>query len=65
MWWYCGEEPNPTPCWSCFFDLLLIAFVIMVKGKDLSQRTLPLCLLLKGSAFVPDPVHLCMVRRKK
>ena len=41
------EKPIPTPCWNCFFDLLFIAFVIIIIQNGLPQRILPLPLTVK------------------
>ena len=43
----CREEPILTPCWNCFFDLLFVAFVIIIIHTDLPQRTLSLFLTVK------------------
>ena len=40
---YCRKKPILTACWKCFFDLILVAFVIIIHN-GLSQRILPLCL---------------------
>ena len=45
----CQEKPILTSCWNCFFDLLSIAFVIIIIQNGLPQRILP---------SQPDPVHL-------
>ena len=34
-------------CWNCFFDLLFIAFVIIIIQNGLPQGILPLCLTVK------------------
>ena len=47
----CKEKPILTPCWSYFFDLLFIAFVITIIYNSLPQRTLPLCLAVKLKCF--------------
>lgn len=52
-----------SPCWSCFFDLLSVAFASTVILNDLLKRTPPLCPL--KSAFVQNPVRLWMAGRKK
>ena len=51
------EKSILTPCWNCFFGLLLLSSVITIIHKRLPQRTLHLCLplILKS---------LCLVHRK-
>ena len=46
-----GRKPILTPCWNCSFDLLLVAFVIIIIQNGLPQRILPLCLTLKVPLF--------------
>ena len=38
------KKPLLTPRWNCFFDLLSVAFVIIITHTGLPQRILPLCL---------------------
>ena len=49
--YWCREKLILTPCWNCFFDLLPIAFVIIIIHNGLLQRTLPLCLTVKVPLF--------------
>ena len=49
------KKPILTPCWNCFFDLLFVAFVITII---IQNGIMPLCLTVKLSAFVQNPVHL-------
>ena len=54
MWWNLLQRGSQ--CWlhvgNCFFDLMFIAFVIIIKLNSLTQRTLPLCLTVNWNAFV-------------
>ena len=43
----CREKSVLTLYWNCFFDLLSIAFVIIIIPNGLPQRILPLCLTAK------------------
>ena len=49
------KKPVLTPCWNCFFDSLFVAFVITII---IQNGIMPLCLTVKLSAFVQNPVHL-------
>ena len=40
-----SEEPKVTPCWNCFFDLLVVAIVIIIEHNGLPQKTLPFSLI--------------------
>ena len=40
-WAWSREKPVLTPRWSCFVDLLSIAFVITIIPSGLSQKALP------------------------
>ena len=46
-WSCCREEPILTPFWNCFFDLLLIAFVIIIILNGLPKGPHPSAQLLK------------------
>lgn len=37
----CRKKKSPWPCWNYLFDLLSIAFVIIILPKGLLQRILP------------------------
>ena len=52
---YCRENPNLTPCWNCFFDLLFIAFLVIIIQNGLPQRILPLCLTIKLKCLCSEP----------
>ena len=52
---YCRENPNLTPCWNCFFDLLFIAFLVIIIQNGLPQRILPLCLTVKLKCLCLEP----------
>ena len=39
-----SEEPKVTPCWNCFFGLLVVAIVIIIIHHGLPQKTLPFSL---------------------
>ena len=41
-WVCCREGPILTLFWNSFFDLLFVAFVIMIMYKGLLQKTLSL-----------------------
>ena len=43
---------------NCFFDLFLIASVIIIIHNGLLKRTLTLCQAVKLKCFVQNPVHL-------
>ena len=64
----CREKPVLTTCWNCFFDLLLIAFIITVIHNGLPQRTLPLCLTVKLKCLWlahREIIWLCPVKRRE
>ena len=42
-----GRKPILTSGWNGFFDLLFVAFVIIIIQDELPQRILPLCLTFK------------------
>ena len=47
----CREANSNFVLDSCFFDFLFVSFVIIIHDS-LPQRTLPLCLTVRWSAFV-------------
>ena len=51
----CKEKGNSDSCWTCFFDLLFISFVITIIQNGLPQRILPLCLTVKLLCSEPCP----------
>ena len=53
------EESILTACWICFFDLLFIAFVIIIIHNGLPQGTLG----FSGGASGKEPA--CQCRRHK
>ena len=69
VWKYYREEL--IPCWICFFHfnlcfwLLLFTIRIMFIHNGLLQGNLTLCLNMKITAFVQDPVHLLMAIGRK
>ena len=44
-----------TPCWNFFFDLLLVASVIIILQNRLPQRVLPFCLAAKLKCLCSEP----------
>ena len=52
----CREEANSDSTLG-IFDLLSVAFVIMITQNSLPWRTLLLCLTVNQSAFVQNLVH--------
>ena len=60
----CREKPILTSRWSCSFDLLSFAFVVIIIQNGLPQRILPLCLTVKV-LWVQNPVHLYVAGKKK
>ena len=52
-----AQKPILT-CWNCFFDLLFVAFVIIIIQNGLPQRILPLRLTLRRRQWHPTPVLL-------
>ena len=51
----CREKPIPTSWWSCSFDLLSVAFVIIIIQNGLPQRILPVCLTVKLKWLCLEP----------
>ena len=49
------RKPILTPCWNCFFDLLFVAFVIIIIQYGLPQRILYLCLTVKLKSLCSGP----------
>ena len=47
----CRENPNL----NCFFDLLFIAFLVIIIQNGQSQRILPLCLTIKLKCLCSEP----------
>ena len=47
----CREKLILTPCRSCFFDLLFVAFVIIITYNGLPQIILSLCLTVQVPVF--------------
>ena len=47
------RKPILTPCWNCFFDLLLVDFVIIIIQNGLPQRICPSAFLLKCLCLEP------------
>ena len=53
----CREKPILTPPWNCFFDLLSIAFIIIITHNGLPQGFLPLCCsMYKSLPTLCDPM---------
>ena len=48
------KKPVLTPSWNCFFDLLFIAFIIIIQNV-LPQRILTLCLTAKLKHLCSEP----------
>ena len=59
---FAEKKPTLTPCWNCFFDLLLLLQSHRMAGPC---DSCPSARLLNWSAFVQNPVHLWMAGRKK
>ena len=57
------KKPILTPCWNYFFDLLFVAFVIIITQNGLPQRILPFCLTVKLQCLCSEP-SLPVYRRK-
>ena len=51
----CREKPILTSRWSCSFDLLSFAFVVIIIQNGLPQRILPLCLTIKLKCLCSEP----------
>ena len=49
------KKPILTPHWNSFFDLLFIAFVIIIIQNGLPQKILPLCLTVKLKCLCSVP----------
>ena len=60
---YCREKSILTLRWHCFFDLLFVAFVIIITQNGLPQRILPFCLTVKLQCLCSEP-SLPVYRRK-
>ena len=58
-----GRKPILNPWWNYFFDLLFIAFVIIIIQNDLPQRILPLCLIIKLKCLCSEPCPPVDVRK--
>ena len=51
----CCKKSILTPCWNYFFDLLSVAFVIIITHNGLPQRILPFCLTAKLTSLCLEP----------
>ena len=61
--WYCIARKNQF--WFCFFDLLLVAFVIKIIHNGPPQRILPLCLTFDLKSLCSDPCPSGDVRKEE
>ena len=62
---YCREKSILIPCCKCFFDLLSIAFVIIIIHNGLPQRILPFCLTSELKCLCPEPCPPADCRKKE
>ena len=64
--WRCPRGKSIlTPCWNGFFDLLSVAFVIIITHNGLPQRILPLCLTIKLKCLCSEPCPPVDGRKEK
>ena len=49
------KKPILAPCWDHFFDLLFIAFVIIIIQYDWPQKLLPLYQTVKLKCLCSEP----------
>ena len=63
---YCYKEnPILIQCWKCFFDMSFCCFGYYNYTEWPASENSASAWLLNSSAFVRDPAHLWMARRKK